>query len=78
MTQADFAAAMGISRSTLSRYLSGEREPPVQFWRVAALVLGRDAHELLGSEAAWRMGISRATAGTADRAGTGKAARSAG
>jgi transcriptional regulator with XRE-family HTH domain len=46
MSQAKFARLLDLNTSQLSKYLSGERQPPEGFWKAAAEVLGVDEGEI--------------------------------
>jgi len=49
-TQADFAAAVGVDESVVSRVVRGRRDIPVQIKRQWAEVLKCDAQELFRDE----------------------------
>jgi transcriptional regulator with XRE-family HTH domain len=50
MNHAEFARRMGVSKSLISRYLSGSRQEPAKFWAAAAHVLDCELDTLTSSE----------------------------
>jgi transcriptional regulator with XRE-family HTH domain len=52
MTQADLAAAIGVKRSTLAMWETGENMPPTRYLPMIADVLGCSIDELLKYESA--------------------------
>lgn len=46
MSQAKLARLLDMNASQLNKYLSGERQPPEQFWKAAAQVMGVDESEI--------------------------------
>lgn len=46
MSQAKLARRLDMNASQLNKYISGERQPPDQFWKAAADILGVDVSEI--------------------------------